>query len=360
MLKVLDRYLISRFLQALTVVTAALGLIIVIINMVEAIRDFIDHKVPPATIAEYYLYFAGWIIKTFMPMFVLLAILFSMSLLARRNEILAMKASGLSLYRLTLPFLVVTSLIAVGHFYFNEYLYPPGNKRRVEIKEFVIKGRSRAVRETARNVYRQIRPGYFYTIGNFSGPRRTGTDFKLYRTEKNQLQELITAAEIAYEDNRWVARKGLVREFDGPVQRRFTEFEELELPDIEDKPEDFAARIGRPEDMGLEELRAYIDLMKRTGGPYLRELVDLKVKYAYPLASIIVVLICVPFAAAPRRGAVAVAFAVGTGIALVYFVLFRIMQSAAYNEKVPVEVGAWGVNGLFLLVGIVLMLRARK
>jgi len=134
----------------------------------------------------------------------------------------------------------------------------------------------------------------------------------------------------------------------------------MQLPDIKDKPRDFEKRIGKVQEMSLNELRAYIDLMKRTGGPYLRELVTMKIKYAFPVASIIVVLICVPFAASPRRGAVAVSFAAGTGIALVYFVLFRIMQSAAYNERIPIEAGVWGVDALFFLVGVILMLRARK
>ncbi len=360
MIKILDRYLIRRFLQTLLLVIVALGLTIVIINMVEGLRDFVDHKVPLGTIALYYLYFAGWIIKTFMPMFILLAVLFTVAMLARRNEILAMKASGLSLYRLTAPFLVVVTIIAGAHFYFNEYIFPPANKRRVEISEFVIKARSRKVRQVARNIYRQIRPGYFYTIGRLDIPQRKGKDFKLYQTEKHQLVRLVTAKEVVYRDFMWVAHDGLVRRFENGVQVSFVRFPVMQLPDIKDKPKDFEKRIGQVQEMSLNELREYVDLMKRTGGPYLRELVTMKIKYAYPLASIIVVLICVPFAASPRRGAIAVSFAAGTGIALVYFVLFRIMQSAAYNERIPIEVGVWGVDVLFFIVGVILMLKARK
>ena len=132
------------------------------------------------------------------------------------------------------------------------------------------------------------------------------------------------------------------------------------IGDIKDKPDDLARRLGKPEDMGLDELRQYIDLMKRTGGPYLRESVDLKIKYSYPLTSFIVVLICVPFASNPRRAGIAVSIAVGALIALIYFVLFRMAQSAGWNGKVPEDVAAWGINGLFLLVGLILMWRSPK
>lgn len=360
MFKIIDRYLIRHFLQALVVVTLAIGLTIIVINMVEELRDFVDHDVPLTTILEYYGYFAGWVVKTFLPMFVLLALLFSVSILARRSEILAMKASGLSLYRLLQPLLLVTALLAVGHFFYNEYLFPPANRRRVEIKEFTIEARSPASRRTARNVFRRIGAGYFYTIGNFDIERGTGNNFRLQRSEGSRLRELVTADQIVYEHFRWKAIDGIMRTFNDPQPVTFARFDTLELIHIVDKPQDFAKRVGKPEDMSLEELSAYIKFQKRTGGPFMREYVDLRLKYAYPLASVIVVLISVPFAASPRRGGVAVSFATGALIALIYFVLFRVSQSAAYSERIPTELGIWGVNALFLVAGIGLVLFARK
>ncbi|HWR83679.1 MAG TPA: LptF/LptG family permease, partial [Candidatus Deferrimicrobium sp.] len=125
-------------------------------------------------------------------------------------------------------------------------------------------------------------------------------------------------------------------------------------------PDDFARPIGKPEDMGYMELKAYIDLMKRTGGPYLREAIDLDIKLAYPMASVIVVLVSIPFAANPRRSGIAVSIAIGALVSLVYFVLFRVLQSAGYNERVPPEVAVWGVNALFLLVGLIAIVKAKK
>ena len=100
--------------------------------------------------------------------------------------------------------------------------------------------------------------------------------------------------------------------------------------------------------------------MKRAGSPYVREAIDLQIKYSFPLANFIVVLISIPFASNPKRGGVAVSFAVGTLFALIYFVLFRVLQSAGYNEKVPDYVAVWGVNALFFLVGLFSFITARK
>ncbi len=360
MIKTLDRYLLKYFFSALLVVTLAIGLTIVVINMVEELRDFIDHQVPVINIIQYYVYFGGWVIKSFMPVFVLLSVLFSVSILARRNEILAMKANGLSLYRITLPFFLISILIAVGHFYYNEYIFPPINQRRLEIQAFTIERKAKEAYTRVHNVYRQISPGYFYTLTTFDADRREGRDFKLYLTEHSQIRRVITSRTLTYKDYRWLAQDGITRIFSDSSTETYTKFDTLTITDIKDKPEDFLKRIGKPEDMGLVDLQQYIDLMKRTGGPYLRESIDLKLKYSFPVSSVIVVLICLPFASNPRRGGVAVSFALGAGLALLYFIMFRIMQSAGYNEKIPTQVAVWGVNGLFFLVGIVLMLKARK
>ncbi|MDH3892193.1 MAG: LptF/LptG family permease [candidate division Zixibacteria bacterium] len=359
MVRRIDRYILKHFIAALFVVTAAIGLTIISINAVEELRDFVDHQVPLLKILEYYVYFGGWVIKSFFPMFILLAVLFSVSILARRRELLAMKATGLSLYRISAPILLMTLLLAGAHFWYNEYVYPPANQKRLEIKEFTIEKKSKRSLDRVHNVYRQISKGYFYTIGSFNVERREGNELRVYRSEGNQLKEILTADRIEYVDAIWLASDGVVRTFDSTGET-FREFPSLELKDIQETPDDFSKRIGKPEDMGYDELKRYIELMKRTGGPYVRESIDLDLKLAFPLSSCIVVLICIPFASNPRRGGIAVSFALGTLVSLVYFVMFRSLQSAGYNEKVPKELAVWGVNGLFFLIGIISMWRARK
>jgi lipopolysaccharide export system permease protein len=360
LVKKLDQYLLRYFLLSLLVVVLGLGFTIIIINMVEKLRNFIDNDVPFITVVEYYTYFAGWVLSKFFPLFVLLAALFSISLLARKNEILAMKACGRSLYRITWPIFATALVLSAGHFYYNEYIFPDANKRRLDIENFEIERKSRETYARVTRITRQISPGNFYTLNSFNTNRLEGVDFKMYRTSRNELNRIVTAKMILYRDNQWLAVQGIERVFTTDRKEVFHQFDSLAIPEIKDKPSDLERRIGKPDDMSLDEIRYYIDLMKRTGGPYIEELVNLHLKYSYPLTSAIVVLICVPFAANPRRGGIAVSFATGALIALVYFVLFRIMQSAGYNEKVPVLVAAWAVNGAFLLIGLVSVVSARK
>ncbi|HEX2896992.1 MAG TPA: LptF/LptG family permease [candidate division Zixibacteria bacterium] len=359
-IKTLDIYLLKKFFGALLVTTLAIGLTIVVINVIDQLRFFIDNDVSLLLILKYYIYFGGWVLKQFLPMFILLATLFSLSLLARKNEILAMKSLGLSLYRLTLPIFIACAALAAFHFYYSEILYPPINEKRVRIKEYEIKKLSERPRTHVNNVYRQIAPGHFYTIRSFNVSRKEGDDLKIYQRSENRLASIITAKKIAYVDNNWRATGGSVRVFDDSLGESFYEFDTMLIIDIKDKPEDFARPLGKPEDMSYAELKSYIDLMKRTGGPFLRESIDLKVKIAFPMTSLVVVLLCVPFAANPRKSGVARSFALGALFSLTYFVLFRVLQSAGYSEKIPEDLAVWGVNGLFFLLGIAAMLWAKK
>lgn len=358
--KTLDRYLIRYFLQALVVVTVAIGLTIIVINMVEELRDFIDHHVAFVDILTYYLYFGGWVVKSFLPVFVLLATLFSMSILARRRELLAMKASGRSLYRISFPLLIMGAVLSVAHFYYNEFLFPPANKRRLEIKEFTIEQRAKSVFTNVRNIYRLIGPGYFYSMADFNAERQQGSQLRICKTENSRLRQIITARSVSYGDFRWLGRDVAIRTFDDSAHESYQKLDSMFLPDILDTPDDLAKRIGKPEDMSLDELKRYIDVMKRTGGPFLKESIDVRLKYSYPMTSFIVMLICIPFASNPRRAGIAVSFAVGAAIALGYFVLFRIMQSLGYNEKIPADLAVWGVNALYFVIGSILMIGARK
>ena len=359
MIKTLDRYILTNFLSVLIVIALGFGVLIIAINMVEELRHFIDHEVPLGDIMIYYVYFAGWIVKSFLPVFVLLAALTSVGILAQKNEILAMKAGGVSLYRIAAPIMIFTFFLSIGHIYYNEYVYPPGNKKRVEMKEYTIKKRSHKGDSSISNIYRQVDNNIFFVIQGYDVPRKVGTIVKIYRSKDNKLAELISAEKIRYTSRNWMLYNG-VRRYFGDSTETFETFDTLSAAYIKDKPSDFEKPLGKPEDMGYDELKYYIDVMKRTGAPYRRELVDLKFKISYPFASFIVILICIPLASNPKRGGIAISFAVGSGIAMVYFVSFKVIQSLGYGGKLHPDVAAWLINGIFLLIGLIIMLRARK
>ena len=136
------------------------------------------------------------------------------------------------------------------------------------MKAFVIEGRSKQVHQRASNVYRQIRPGYFYTIGRFNVAQQSGTTFRLYHSELNQLQRLVVANEIVYEDFIWKAIDGESRTFEDGINVSFVTFDTLELTDIKDKPKDFARKIGRQGQNHVQRFYDWKSIVKLHDGIY--------------------------------------------------------------------------------------------
>ncbi|MFQ5607209.1 MAG: LptF/LptG family permease [Candidatus Zixiibacteriota bacterium] len=360
MIKILDKYILVRFARALLVVTLAVLILIIAINMVEELKDFVDNDVPFSDIATYYIYFSGWALKSFLPVFVFLAGLFTVGSLARTNELRAIRAGGVSLYRVAAPLIISAALISAAHFYYNEYVFPPANRRLVELKEFTIEKRSRASIINRYHMYRQISDSAYYVVDKYSIPEKTGYGVKLYRRTRNRLGEFITAASMKLNRGSWTFIDGFRHVFDSSGEKTVSSFDTLPAPIIRDRPADFERRLGKPEDMGYRELKEYISLMKRTGGPYEQELVDLKVKLSFPLASVVVMVLCIPLAANRRQAGVAGPLASAAGLILVYFVAFKVTKALGAHSYIPTDLAAWSVNGAFLLVGLVMLVVSRK
>ncbi|MCH7878745.1 MAG: LptF/LptG family permease [candidate division Zixibacteria bacterium] len=354
MIKTLDLYILRKFFISLAVVSVAVTVLIIAINMVEELKDFVDNDVPAGDIAEYYLYFSGWAVKSFLPVFVFLAGLFTVGSLARNNELRAMKAGGVSLYRIAAPLIAAAVLISMAHFYYNEFIFPPANKRRVELKSFTIEKRPRSSVVNRYNLYRQVSDSVYYVIDKYNIPERIGYGIKLYRRDRNRLGEFITARSMNFKHGYWTLVDGARHVFDAAGIIEFSTFDSLTEPLIKDRPSEFERHLGKPEDMSYRELQDYITLMKRTGGPYLRELVDLKVKVTFPMTTIVVMIMCIPLAANPGRGGVAATLAVAAGLMLVYLVMFKVTKVLGANDYLPPDLAAWSVNGAFFIVGVLM------
>ena len=102
-----------------------------------------DNKVPSKIVLEYYIYTLPYFISIGLPMAMLVSTIFTIGLLLKRNELTAMKAAGVSLYRIATPIIILSIIISIAGFYFDNSLVTFGNKKFKEIeKKFVMKSRN--------------------------------------------------------------------------------------------------------------------------------------------------------------------------------------------------------------------------
>ncbi|MCK5125711.1 MAG: LptF/LptG family permease [candidate division Zixibacteria bacterium] len=359
MIKRLDRYLLWRFILSLIVAVGTITLIALIVDLIENLERIVDNAATLKDVVLYYVYFIPWIYKITIPASVLLAGLFSIGLLAKNNEILAMKAAGVSLYRIAMPLLIFTFFLSCFNFYFNEELLPIATKERNRIKHGEIEKKDQRKGQILYNLSKQGAGGYIYHFELFKTGRKEAKNALVQRFENDTLMESYRAEWMRFSNGQWHMINGVHRDFSGN-RERFFKFDSLILASCKERPEEFEKYRGKPEDMGYRELEGYIGILKKTGAPFARELVDLRTKLSFPFTSFIVMFICIPMASNPSRSGVAMSFAIAAGVSLLYFVIFKVTQSFGYSGKLPPDMAAWSINVLFFIIGIFFFIRSHK
>jgi lipopolysaccharide export system permease protein len=169
----------------------------------------------------------------------------------------------------------------------------------------------------------------------------------------------IDAGEANWEEGRWVFRHGFIRRFgNGGVEAE--EFEERAFPEIRETPRDFLRTVKDAEEMPLDELREHVRRTRQSGGDATRLSVDTHMRWSFPFASFIVVLLGAPLTGAIRRGGHALGFGLALLVGFTYYVLLEIGKTFGYNATLPPLLAAWLPNLVFVALGVFGLWRTRK
>jgi len=175
----------------------------------------------------------------------------------------------------------------------------------------------------------------------------------------NAITGRIDAETGRWENGRWVFRNGYTRRFDKSGETA-AQFNELTIPGLKERPEDFAEGEEDPKGLSYWQLENYIDRLRQSGSRVQKYLVELYLKISFPLTNLVVVLIGVALALRNRRGGLAVAFGLSVFISFVYYALVRTGQALGHNGALPPMLAAWLGNLVFGTLALELFRRARR
>jgi len=360
----LDRYILRKFLYVCFYALLAFWLIFLVVDIIEHIDLYIDRGASFFLVSKYYLYYSPFILVMILPVAMLLSTLFSLGILAKNNELTAMKANGISLYRILLPLFVLSFLASLLVLGLNELLVPYTNQKKTYIRKVEIEKKITPKDIPFQNVYVQGEDGRMFYLNSYDSEKKEGKEVLVQRFEKNRLKEQIEAKVMRWRDPGWVFENGSYRFFsdslEGSELEEFQKFDQLQRKDITINPEVFTKPQKMPEEMNYKELRHYVKLKKTAGQDISKELTDLYMKLAYPFISFIIVLFGSPLAANPKRGSLSINFAITLGIAFTYWFLLRTAQTFGHTQKLPPFFAAWITNFIFAGLGILLLIKARK
>ncbi|MFH1570944.1 MAG: LPS export ABC transporter permease LptG [Gemmatimonadota bacterium] len=352
----LDRYLLQRYVLHLGYSMAALLALAVVVDLTQNIDTFIDHQAALGQIVRYYLFRAPyWIILT-LPVAVLLGTLFTLTGLARRSEITAVKAAGISLYRFLAPLFAFGLAFGGLAFVFTDLVVPPAtfryNSIRNEIRAYSRSDGSR------RQVLLQDVDGQVIFARSFDYGRERAHDVLWEQASGSRVVARATAERLDWQGDHWSLVAG--RRYDLEDGLSVAPFESLRLDQLTLGPADLARQQKVPEEMSFGELAAYIDRARANGEDVTRDLVDLHLKVAFPLTCFVILLLGAPVAAGTRRSSRANTFGVGVLVCFVFYSCVKAGQALGWNGLLEPWLGAWAANLLFGALGLVLLWRAHK
>jgi len=332
-----------------------------VFTLFELIGDIMRNGVSALIVGEYLVnvtpYFLYFPIA---PLSMLLAVLVTFGILQRTNEITAIKATGISLYRIVVPVLIAASLVA-GVLFLSDQLYLPYTNKRQDALRNRIKGKPAQtyLRPDRKWIFGQHSDIYYYQF--FDPDRDVFGGISVYRFDPHtfQITSRISAERAHWSDpmGRWVYEQGWERSLSGSAIQNYKQFDVATFPELTEAPAYFKKEIKQSSEMSYEELRRYIHDLEQSGFDVVRLRVQLQKKLAYPLITLVMAILAVPFAlSAGKRGAIAgVATAIGIGV--VYWTISGLFEAMGNLSQLPPAVAAWSPDIVFGFIGGYLILR---
>ena len=361
----------SEFLKILVLTLFAFTAIFVMIHLMDHIDRYLDQDAPWSAVGKYYLYQTPYNLLLTLPMAMLVATILSIGDLGRHGELTAMKSSGLSLYRITLPVVFFSLLASLASLVFGETWIPVLNARVNDVYEEEIIGEGPRRDNYRGNFVYQNEAGYTYIVrALFVDEADTNTagasadQVEIQRQFEDGTFLRINAPQMVWEPRTetWVLQRGEMRLFPTAGDERMFTFSLLRSPDLIDRPEELLAADKEPEEMGYADLESYIAKRRRLGADTLEEEVDLQMKLSYPFANLIIVLFGVALvgsAAHTSRHAGTTGFGIALFLTIVFWGFLRVGQGIGYGGGLAPVPAAWLANGVFLVVALILLSRAR-
>lgn len=353
-LKLLDIYVIRKFLGSFFLAIALILSIVVIFDLSEKIDDFIESGARLKEILfDYYLNFIPYFAVLFSSLFAFIAVIYFTSRMAYNTEIIAILSSGMSFRRLLVPYLISATLIAGLSFYLSDQVIPSANKIKLDFEEKYV--RKRPIRFKTKDFHRQIEPGIYIYLQNYSNVSKVGYNFTIEKFEDGELVSKMFADQIRWDTavNKWQARRYYIRSIDG-INETLEQGRTIDTT-LAIHPDDFKVRLNIVETMSLKELDEFIRKQLMQGETNVTSYqIERHNRISFPFSTFILTLIGVAVSSRKLRGGIGLQIAIGVVISFSYILFQQFSKQFAIGGLLPVMLAVWLPNLFFLLVALFL------
>lgn len=356
----LDDYVLRDFFLYLGMILSTFLVLVLVFTLFELLGDILRNKVPATVVAEYLLNLTPYLLYNVAPLVMLLAVLVTFGVMQRSNEITAIKATGTSIYRIVTPVVIAAAVVAAGLFFADQFYLPHTNKRQ-EALHNQIKGKPAQtyLRPDRKWIFGQNNDIYYYQF--FDTDRDQFGNITVFQLDKSNftVTRRIHAERANWSENlnRWEYERGWERTLNVSAIVNYHPFEVATFPELPETPSYFKKEVKQYSEMNYEELRNYIRDLQQSGFDVVRLRVELNKKLSYPVITLIMAILAIPFALSTGKKGAVTGVAVAVGVAVFYTVISRLFEAMGEVNQLPPALAAWSPDLIFVLVGGYLVLK---
>ncbi len=357
---ILDDMVLRDFTLYLVLIMMTFLMLTLVFTFFELLSDIVRNKVPLTLVADYLVNVTPSMVYMMTPLSVLLAVLITFGMMQKSSELTAVKASGISIYRMIVPVILISALLAAGLFVFDQLYIPYANKRQETLRN-TIKGRPAQtyLQPDRKWIFGEHDDMFYYEFYDPDQNRFANISLFFFEPKTFQLKGRAFAARAHWSESlgKWVFEQGWSRTFRGAAIEDYSKFEVRTFPGVSERPTYFKKEVKQSSEMNYEELRRYIRDLQQSGFDVVRLKVQLQKKFAYPLITLIMAILAVPFAMSQGRRGALTGVAVAIGVAVSYFVLSGLFEAMGNANQLPAALAAWAPDMIFALAGGYLLLK---
>lgn len=356
---VLDRYIIKRFLSTFFVAIMLMIAIILIFDLSDKLGKFMENKIPAKiVIFDYYLSFVPYYANLFMSLFVFISIIFFTSKMAGKSEFIAMLSSGISFFRILVPYFIAAFILALFSFMLGSFIIPPANKTRIEFENQYVYYRPNT---DTRDIHKQVSEGVFIYVKFFDVVNDIGHIFTIEEFNGIELISKMYADNIFWDEEKqiWRANNYWIRDYkeQTDIVKKGTSID----TNIFITPDDIKETAVDIETLNFFELNDFIDEQKLHGNDSLNLfLLEKHKRIALPFSMFILTFIAVAMSSKKVRGGTGLNMGIGIGLSFAYILLQKLSDQWAISGNMTPFLSVWTPNFIFAFISVFLYRFAPK
>ncbi len=363
MINKIDRYLLAQFLIVLSISIMGFISIFLIVDLIENLDRFMDNKVPAKIVFYYYIYTLPYFLSIGLPMSALISIVISLGSIVKRNEWTAMKASGISIYRVAIPLILCGVFLSGFSFFLDNKLVSYGNEKRFDIDRDYVKRKSRhKIKNTLKNIILQKDKKTHISLVKYSIQKKIGHDFTLVDLGNEIILKRIDAKKITWINKlgQWSISDYSIRKFDqNGLEENVVIGDQDTLISLDITPKEIQQQARKPDELDYFKLTDMIQQLKKNGVETLKWEVTRYLKISFAFTNLIVVLCGIPLVVIKEKSGLS--FGAGASVFVIfgYYAFIKFGQSLGFKGILTPMLSAWIGNIVFLIIGLILFWKSR-